>query len=143
MAYFAADLNYVYFMRRFPEPRSRTPTRCRTSGAGVAELDLVAGLSIAGILLGDRVPGHWGLGFAGILVLIGLVGSMLNDRATCVAAAVAAVVRWRLRAAAEAEHRGGHRGRGGGRPADRPPQHAPGRRVRGPHMNAGIEWSGR
>lgn len=48
-------------------------------------------MSIAGILLGDRVPGHWGLGFAGVLVLIGLVGSMLTDRATGVAAAVAAL----------------------------------------------------
>ncbi len=46
----------------------------------------------AGVLLGDRVPTHWGLDFAGPLVLIGVVGSMLVDRATWVAAGVAAAV---------------------------------------------------
>jgi predicted branched-subunit amino acid permease len=90
MAYFAADLNFVQFMRRFPDPKPH-PDQVPYFWGGVS-LNWVSwqGLSIAGILLGDRVPGHWGLGFAGILVLIGLVGSMLTDRATWVAAAVAA-----------------------------------------------------
>lgn len=92
MAYFAADLNYVQFMQRFPQPRPH-PDQVPYFWGGVAlnwpswQLP-----SMAGILLGDRVPAHWGLGFAGILVLIGLVGSMLADRATWVAAAVAGIV---------------------------------------------------
>lgn len=91
MSYFAADLNYVQFMKRFPEPRPH-PDQVPYFWGGVSVNWSAWQLaSIAGILLGDRVPGHWGLGFAGILVLIGLVGSMLVDRATWVAAAVAAV----------------------------------------------------
>jgi hypothetical protein len=39
---------------------------------------------MAGILLADRVPGAWGLGFAGTLALLG-GGSLLTDRATWVA----------------------------------------------------------
>ena len=90
MAYFAADLNFVQFMRVFPSPEPH-PDQVPYFWGGVS-LNWVSwqGLSIAGILLGDRVPGHWGLGFAGILVLIGLVGSMLTDLATWVAAGVAA-----------------------------------------------------
>lgn len=92
IAYFAADLNFVQFMRRFPEPVPR-PEQVSYFWGGVS-LNWTSwqALSVAGILLGDRVPGEWGLGFAGILVLIGLTGSMLVDRATWAAAAVAAVV---------------------------------------------------
>lgn len=92
LAYFAADLNYVYFMRRFPEPKA-SPEHWPYFWGGVSvNWTAWQAMSIVGILLGDRVPTHWGLGFAGILVLIGLVGSMLADRATWVAAGVAAVV---------------------------------------------------
>lgn len=91
MAYFAADLNFVQFMRRFPQPEP-APAQVPYFWGGVAvNWPAWQILSIAGILLGDRVPGQWGLGFAGILVLIGLVGSMLTDRATWAAAGVAAV----------------------------------------------------
>jgi predicted branched-subunit amino acid permease len=91
LSYFAADLNYVQFMRRFPTPAPH-PDQVPYFWGGVS-LNWTSwqALSIVGILLGDCVPGHWGLGFAGILVLIGLVGSMLTDRATWVAAGVAAV----------------------------------------------------
>jgi predicted branched-subunit amino acid permease len=90
MAYFAADLNFVQFMRRYPKPEPH-PDQVPYFWGGVC-LNWTAWqvLSMVGILLGDRIPGHWGLGFAGILVLIGLVGSMLSDRATWVAAGVAA-----------------------------------------------------
>ena len=91
LSYFAADLNYVQFMRRFPKPEPH-PDQVPYFWGGVApNWTSWQALSVVGILLGDRVPGHWGLGFAGILVLIGLVGSMLTDRATWVAAGVAAV----------------------------------------------------
>lgn len=91
LSYFAADLNYVYFMRRFPEPRPAPDQVPYFWGTVSVNWTSWQALSVLGILLGDRVPGHWGLGFAGILVLIGLVGSMLTDRATWVAAGVAAV----------------------------------------------------
>lgn len=91
LAYFAADLNYVLFMRRFPEARPHADQVPYFWGGVSTNWSSWQGLSIVGILLGDRVPGHWGLGFAGVLVLTGLVGSMLTDRATWAAAAVAAV----------------------------------------------------
>ena len=45
--------------------------------------------AIAGIVLADAVPTHWGLGFAGTLALLGLTYSLLSDRTTWLAAAVA------------------------------------------------------
>jgi predicted branched-subunit amino acid permease len=41
-------------------------------------------------LLADAIPTEWGFGFAGILALLGLMYSLLTDRASRVAAGVAA-----------------------------------------------------
>ena len=46
--------------------------------------------SLLGIFLAHRIPSEWGLGFAGILVLLGMTCSLLTDRATWTAAGVAA-----------------------------------------------------
>ena len=89
LAYLVVDPCYVLFMKRHPEPRE---------GVGQTEFMLGAGLvnwlawqvpSVAGILLVDAVPARWGLGFAGVLALLGLGLSLLTDRATGVAAMVA------------------------------------------------------
>ncbi len=88
--YFTADLNYVIFMRRFPEPAPR-PEQTPYFWGGVVTNWLSWQLpSLAGILLADRVPASWGLGFAGTLALLGLMYSLVNDRATVVAGLVAA-----------------------------------------------------
>jgi predicted branched-subunit amino acid permease len=88
-AYFTADLNYVLFMRRFPEPKP-APEHVPYFWGGCLTNWLSWQLSsLAGILLADRVPAEWGFGFAGTLALLGLTCSLLNDRATWVAAAVA------------------------------------------------------
>jgi predicted branched-subunit amino acid permease len=42
-----------------------------------------------GILLANVIPTQWGLGFAGVLALLGLGYSLMSDRATAVSAAVA------------------------------------------------------
>jgi len=90
LTYFSADLNYVCFMRRFPEPVP-TPEQVPYFWGGVA-VNWVAwqGMSMLGILLAHQIPQQWGLGFAGTLALLGLTGSLLSDRATWIAAAVAA-----------------------------------------------------
>ena len=90
LAYFTADLNYVLFMRRFPEPRP-APEQWPYFWGG-ASTNWVAWHvpSIAGILLADSVPVHWGVGFAGALALLGIALSLLEDRATAVAGTVAA-----------------------------------------------------
>ena len=46
--------------------------------------------SIAGILLAHAIPLSWGLGFAGVLALLGILLSLLFDRATWLATGVAA-----------------------------------------------------
>ena len=46
--------------------------------------------SLLGIVLADRVPTEWGLGFAGVLALLGITYSLLSDKKSWVAAGVAA-----------------------------------------------------
>ncbi len=89
LAYFTADLNYVLFMRRFPQPQP-APEQLPYFWGGVA-CNWVAWQvpSLAGIFLADRIPVHWGIGFAGTLALLGIGASLIKDRATGVAGAVA------------------------------------------------------
>ena len=89
MAYFTADLNYVVFMRRFPEPRPSPEQRPYFWGGTIVNWCAWQLPSLAGIFLGDRIPTTWGIGFAGTVALIGLMCSLLNDRASLVAGAVA------------------------------------------------------
>jgi predicted branched-subunit amino acid permease len=48
--------------------------------------------SLLGVLIADRVPTQWGLGFAGILALLGVTYSLLSDKKSWIAAGVAALV---------------------------------------------------
>ena len=91
-AYFCTDVSYVMFMKRFPDPAPDP----RQTGY-LAGLSAVTWLSwqlpsVAGIVLGDAVPAHWGLGFAGALALLGLGLSLVTDRAMALAAVVAGAV---------------------------------------------------
>ncbi|MDC8784592.1 AzlC family ABC transporter permease [Roseateles koreensis] len=90
MSYFAADLNYVAFIRRFPDIKP-APEQVPYYWGGVA-LNWTSWQvpSVLGIFLADRVPTQWGLGFAGVLALLGLALALLKDRNSWVAAAVAA-----------------------------------------------------
>lgn len=90
LGYFTADLNYVIFMRRFPEPRPAPEQLPYFWGGVITNWSAWQLPSLAGILLADRIPTAWGLGFAGTLALLGLMFSLVSDRATLVAAAVAA-----------------------------------------------------
>jgi predicted branched-subunit amino acid permease len=89
IAYFTADLNHVLFMRRFPEPRPEAAQLPYFWG-GVVVIWLAWQLpAVTGIVLADRIPVHWGLGFAGTLALLGIGCSLLGSRSTWIAAAVA------------------------------------------------------
>ena len=90
LAYLAADLNYVMFIRRFPEPKPAPEQLPYFWGGIVANWVAWQLPSLAGILLADVVPVRWGFGFAGTLALLGVGLSLLNDRATAVAGSVAA-----------------------------------------------------
>ena len=89
MVYFAADLNYVSFVRRFPDT-TPAPEQPPYFWGGVAATWLMWQVpSVIGIVLANEVPTSWGLGFAGVLALLGLAYSLLHDRSSYVTGAVA------------------------------------------------------
>jgi predicted branched-subunit amino acid permease len=89
LGYFTADLNYVLFMKRFQEARDDEGQMEYFLGGTMVNWSAWQFPSIIGILLADVIPTQWGLGFAGVLALLGLAYSLLSDRATALAAAVA------------------------------------------------------
>jgi len=90
MAYFAADLNYVLFMKRFPDPPPLTQSVPYFWGGVALNWSSWQLPSLLGLLVGERIPPTWGLGFAGTLALLALTLSLLHDRSTWIAAAIAA-----------------------------------------------------
>ncbi len=90
IAYFSGDVIFAAFMKRYPDQRP-APGQLEYFW-GAASLNWVAWQvpSIAGILLANQVPLSWGLGFAGVLALLGVLLSMLFDRTTWISAGVAA-----------------------------------------------------
>ena len=94
--YFTADVTYVLFTRRFPVPATQPPGH-REQEAYLSGLCFMGwgswtAASVAGIALASLVPTSWGLGFAGILCLVGITCSLAATRLRLVAAAVAGVV---------------------------------------------------
>ena len=89
LGYIAGDLNYVLFMKRFAKPQSDEGQIEYFMGGAAFNWMAWQVPSVVGILLADVVPTHWGLGFAGVLALLGLICALLSDKATAVAAVVA------------------------------------------------------
>jgi len=77
-------------MKRFPEPQPAPDQAPYFWGAATTNWLAWQVPSIAGILLAKAVPLSWGLGFAGVLALLGVLLSLLFDRATWLATGVAA-----------------------------------------------------
>ena len=99
IGYFSGDVIFVAFMKRFPRVEPAPGQLPYFWGA--ASLNWLAWQipSVAGILLANAIPLSWGLGFAGVLAILGVLLSLLVDRATWVAtgvAACAAVAAWAL-----------------------------------------------
>ena len=92
LGYFAVDLSYVLFARRFPEPVPQPEQLPYFWGSAAWNWLSWQGASVLGIVLADRVPTEWGLGFAGVLALLGITYSLLSDKKSWIAAAVAAFV---------------------------------------------------
>jgi len=87
--YFAGDLNYVAFMQRFPEPSPAPGQLPYFWGGAVVCWVAWQSMSVLGILFAAQVPTEWGLGFAGVLALLGVAASLLSDRVSVAAATVA------------------------------------------------------
>lgn len=89
LAFFTADLNYVLFMKRYPEPRPAPGQEPYFWGGAATNWLAWQVPSVLGIVLGEQIPTQWGLGFAGTLALLGLTCSLLGSRASWVATGVA------------------------------------------------------
>jgi predicted branched-subunit amino acid permease len=90
LMYLTADLNYVLFIRRFPDPKP-SPEQLPYLLGSIAWSWLSWQIpALIGIALGDRVPSEWELGFAGVLALLGLAYSTLSGRNSWIAGLVAA-----------------------------------------------------
>jgi predicted branched-subunit amino acid permease len=91
--YQTADLSYVMCVRRFPRPGDdAAQRRCQQAylagSCCVSWLSWV-GMSIVGLILANFIPTNWGLGFAGILALVGVLCSLASSRLRVVSASVA------------------------------------------------------
>ncbi len=91
--YLTTDLSYVYFVRRFPQ-HGGDSAQLRAQQAYLAGNCAVnwyawVGCSALGVLLANFVPTSWGLGFAGILALLGVMCSLASSRLRWASAAVA------------------------------------------------------
>lgn len=94
--YFTADLSYVWFVRRFPHPAGdadgRLAQQAYLAGSNLMNWGSWIVSSLAGIALANFVPQSWGLGFAGILCLIGILCSLATTRLRLLSALVAGIV---------------------------------------------------
>lgn len=91
--YFTTDISYVLFIRRFPrvssEAAQRTAQQAYLAGnCGVIWIAWV-GCSVLGVVLANFVPVSWGLGFAGILALLGILCSLVSNQLRLLSAVVA------------------------------------------------------
>lgn len=92
--YLMADLSYVLFTTRFPHPSDDDATRqaqeAYALGNGVINWASWVGMGLIGIVLANSIPPSWGLGFAGILALVGILCSLATTRLRVVSGGVAA-----------------------------------------------------
>jgi predicted branched-subunit amino acid permease len=94
--YLTTDISYVLFVKKFPVA-ARTPEGLLEQEAYLAgndSLNWAAWMlaSLVGIALANLIPPAWGLGFAGILCLLGIQCSLASSRMRVLAAAMAGFV---------------------------------------------------
>ncbi|ARV19753.1 Inner membrane protein YgaZ [Curvibacter sp. AEP1-3] len=91
--YLSADLTYVLFTKHYPHPGVNADERAAQMAylAGNGGINWASWVtsSVVGVILAKFVPTSWGLGFAGILALVGMLASLANTRMRWVSAGVA------------------------------------------------------
>jgi predicted branched-subunit amino acid permease len=91
--YLTADLSYVLFTRHYHHPPSsdleRREQLAYLSGGSLLNWVSWQSASLLGIALANVIPTHWGLGFAGILALLGVGCSLASSPLRRVSAGVA------------------------------------------------------
>jgi predicted branched-subunit amino acid permease len=91
--YMTADVSYVLFTKRFSKP-GQTPEALLAQEAYLAGNDGLnwfswVSASLVGITLANGIPPAWGLGFAGILCLLGIQCSLASSRMRILSSLVA------------------------------------------------------
>jgi len=89
LGFFSGDVIFVAFMKRYPRPEPQPEQLPYFWGAATTNWLAWQLPSVAGIILANAIPLSWGLGFAGVLALLGILLSMLGDRASWLATGVA------------------------------------------------------
>lgn len=95
LGYLTGDLTYILFVQRYPQPGETAAERSEQmayllGNGGINWLSWTS-CSVLGVVLAHLIPSAWGLGFAGILALVGMACSLATSRLRCVSAAVAAI----------------------------------------------------
>ncbi|MDP3761303.1 MAG: AzlC family ABC transporter permease [Ramlibacter sp.] len=91
--YLTADMTYAMFTSRFPQPGQTVAERAEQESylAGNYFATWTSWMlpSVAGIALANLIPTSWGLGFAGVLCLIGILCSLANTPLSLLSALIA------------------------------------------------------
>ncbi|BCO29402.1 hypothetical protein MIZ03_4325 [Rhodoferax lithotrophicus] len=91
--YLTADMSYVLFTRHYHHPPvtelERREQMAYLSGGSLFNWISWQSASLLGIALTNVIPTHWGLGFAGILALLGVGCSLASSHLRRVSAGVA------------------------------------------------------
>lgn len=91
--YLTTDLTYVLFVQRHPQPGEDAAGHQQQMNylLGSCALGWVSwtSLSLVGIAFAHAIPPAWGLGFAGILALLGILCSLVSTRLRALSAVVA------------------------------------------------------
>jgi predicted branched-subunit amino acid permease len=95
VGYFTTDITYVLFTKRFHTPATtdeeRTAHEAYIAGASFLNWAVWMASSLLGVALANIIPPAWGLGFAGILCLLGIQCSLASSRLRVLSAVVAGV----------------------------------------------------
>lgn len=101
--YLTADMTYALFTRRFPHPGETAQERAEQESYLAGNYFVTWGAwmfpGVAGIALANFIPTAWGLGFAGVLCLVGILCSLANTplrRLSALLAGAAAVMAYAL-----------------------------------------------
>jgi len=93
--FLTADMSYALFTGRYPtpaqDPQGRLEQEAYLAGNYFLTWASWVGASLLGVVLGHQIPTAWGLGYAGVLCLVGIVCSLANTPMRVLAAIVAGI----------------------------------------------------